>query len=145
MKRSFVMRKPVTLMAFVISAFLSPAPSLAAGKVVALPSEPADHPDWVELGNRASRAIIASLKDPNGSEVSWLQGFQWGSMKDVVGGRAYGWVACGYLSRLNQESGAVRKRQISVLAEPSGRIMFDYAGKSHSSCWTRPYVAPNQN
>lgn len=138
------MRAVLILLAATTSAFFPASPAGAVGKVVTSPAEPDEHPDWADLGRKSSEAIVASLKNPEGAEVSWIQGFQWGSMKDVVGGRIHGWVACGYLVKTDSETKAVRKRQISVLAEPGGRIMFDYAGKSHSSCWTRAYVAPNQ-
>jgi hypothetical protein len=121
---------------------MTPLPANA--DVVALPSEPAEHPDWRDLGKRASQAILGSLRNAEGAEVEWTQGFEWGSMKEVVGSRAYGWVACGLLKRSGSNPAKVSKRQISALVEPNGRIIFDYAGKSHSSCWTRGYVPPNQ-
>ena len=118
------------------------APAIA--EVVTLPSEPSSHPEWAALGEKASNAVLSSLRNAEGAEIEWTQGFQWGTMKEVVGARTYGWVACGLLKRPRGDTAVISKRQISVLAEPNGRIIFDYAGKSHSSCWTRAYVAPNQ-
>lgn len=140
-RRSWIVRNTQPMAAMILAVSLA---SPSAADVVALPTEPSEHPDWGALGKRTSEAVLESLKHPAGAEIEWIQGFQWGTMKEVVGGRTYGWVACGLLKRPASGGGRISKRQISVLAEPNGRIIFDYAGKSHSSCWTRDYVAPNQ-
>jgi hypothetical protein len=83
------------------------------------------------------------MPDHSDARIEWIQGYAWGSMKHVIGGRDYGWVACGAVIT-PKRSGGERKRQFSVLANPNGSIMFGYAGKVHSSCWTRGYVPINQ-
>lgn len=115
--------------------------SSANAETIALPSEPETAPDWSVITPVVEQRILERLDHPLLASIEWVQGFAWGTMKSVVGDREFGWVACGKLSKETGKKG----RHFSVLYAPSGQIEFGYAGKIHSSCWTRPYVEPNQS
>jgi|GEM_PF-5321582 len=112
----------------------------ASAETIALPAEPDVAPDWSAITPVIEQRIVERLDHPDQARIEWIQGFAWGTMKSVIGGREFGWVACGKLAKGPDKKG----RQFSVLYAPSGQIEFGYAGKIHSSCWTRTYVPPNQ-
>lgn len=62
-------------------------------------------PDWQAYRERAERAIISRLIDPDSAKISWLGGYYQGEFKPVLRPRTSGYVACGLVNAKNRMGG----------------------------------------
>lgn len=62
-------------------------------------------PDWQTYRERAERAIISRLVDPESARISWTGGYYQGEFKPVLRPRTSGYVACGMVNAKNRMGG----------------------------------------
>lgn len=107
------------------------------------PAEPTERPDWAAVRSAAEAAIKPTLFDPASAQIEWTSGFEWGSVKPVIGARKWGWVGCLSLNAKNRMGGYVGAETYWVLYKPDRSVTFASKSEYFSQCDT-PGKAPVQ-
>lgn len=86
------------------------------------PPAPTEHPDWGKVRATAENGMKSGLFDPGSAQFSYTSGFQWGYTKPIIGGKKWGWVACGNLNAKNRMGGYVGARAFVIRADQGGNV-----------------------
>jgi hypothetical protein len=118
---------------FAAAALLAPMAASAKDKAPP-PLEPSTHPDWDDVAAQGRTLLISNLFDPQSAQITWSSGFRWGYSKPFIGGRTWGWIACGAVNAKNRMGGYVGAQGFWVLAVPSGMVSYGMTASTVSSC-----------
>ncbi|WP_294390497.1 SHOCT domain-containing protein [uncultured Sphingomonas sp.] len=82
----------------------------------------------------AESGLKAKLIDPASAMFTYSSGFQWGWVGKMMGGRTWGWIACGAVNAKNRLGGYVGADRFYVLSDASGAVTWGYLKASMSTC-----------
>ena len=79
-------------------------------------------PEWEEYRQMAEAHIRAQLIDPDSARINWLGSYYRGEFKIMLGGRTYGYVACGTVNSKNRMGGYAGSTPFVVVID-YGRVL----------------------
>lgn len=98
------------------------------------PPAPAEHPDWAKVRATAENGIKTSLFDPSSAQFTYTSGFQWGYTKPILGGKKWGWVACGNMNAKNRLGGYVGAQAFVIRSDEGGNVTWVADGDDFGTC-----------